>query len=380
LSAAATNPASSATPPQFAALGHDWRITPSGKLYISTNGQTYYPVDPPNLVPQAASAATVVVTGSTVMVYPMPPQSQVNPQLSVDVSHDGGSTWSEVQLPAAFTSGPADGQFVVSHGSVVGLLVNDETMPDFLQGQWYPTSNDGTSWTEYHTLHNIGGSQITQVGSTLWLLAGAAQQQLDESTNGGVSWSAVHFPGESLDEKTGSGCLYQVYPSIAGELPSGQTVMVTSKGPDGGCNGNLPVTTAAYESANNGATWQEIASFTGIGQAIEGPPLVALVGGDSIWVTPDLNGQPQLVRFQSNGSYSLVSDPPGPSGAKYFGPSSLFVNAQGQLQVTLAGQVDIPSPTAPRVTATYVSSDQGKTWRRLPVRFLASGSPIPKQP
>ena len=138
LSSAGTNPASSATPSQFAALGHDWRITPSGKLYISTNGQTYYQVDAPNLVPQAASMATVVVTGSTVMVYPMPPQSQANPQLTVDVSHDGGSTWSEVHLPAAFTSDPADGQFVVSHGSVVGLLVNDETMPDFLGGAMVP--------------------------------------------------------------------------------------------------------------------------------------------------------------------------------------------------------------------------------------------------
>jgi len=380
LSSAGTNPASSATPPQFATLGHDWRITSSGKLYISTNGQTYYQVDPPNLVSQAASMATVVVTGSTVMVYPLPPQSQANPQLTVDVSHDGGSTWSEVHLPAAFTSDPADGQFVVSHGSVVGLLVNDETMPDFLGGQWYKTSNDGTSWTEYHTPQNSGGSQITQVGSTLWLLAGPAQQQLDESTNGGVSWSAVHFPGESLDKKTGSGCLYQVYPSIAGELPSGQTVMVTSKGPDGGCNGNMPVTTAAYESANHGTTWQEITSYTGTGQAVESPPSVALVQGDSIWVTPDLNGQAQLLRIQTDGSYSLVSDPPGPSGAKYSGPSSLFLNAQGQLQLTLAGQVDIPSPNAPRVTATYVSSDQGKTWRSLPVRFLASGSPIPKQP
>jgi hypothetical protein len=381
LSSAGTNPASSATPSQFAALGHDWRITPSGKLYISTNGQTYYQVDAPNLVPQAASMATVVVTGSTVMVYPMPPQSQANPQLTVDVSHDGGSTWSEVHLPAAFTSDPADGQFVVSHGSVVGLLVNDETMPDFLGGQWYQTSNDGTSWTEYHTLHNTGGSQITQVGSTLWLLAGPAQQQLDESTNGGVSWSAVHFPGESLDGKTGSGCLYQVYPSIAGELPSGQTVMVTSKGPNGGCNGNMPVTTAAYESANNGTTWQEITSFTGTGQAVESPPSVALVQGDSIWVTvPGPNGQSELLHIQANGSHSLVSDPSGPSGAKYSGPSSLFVNAKGQLQVTLAGRVDIPSPNAPMVTSTYVSSDQGKTWRRLPVRFLASGSPVLKQP
>jgi len=368
------------TPPsQFEALGHDWRITPSGKLYISIDGQTYYQVDPPNLVPQAASMATVVVTSSTVMVYPLPPQSQANPQLTVDVSHDGGSTWSQVQLPAAFTPDPADGQFVVSHGSVVGLLVNDETMPDFLQGQWYQTSNDGVSWTEYHTPQNTGGSQITQAGSTLWLLAGPAQQQLDESTNGGVSWSAVHFPGESLDKKTGSGCLYQVYPSIAGELTSGQTVLVTSKGGDGGCNGNTPVTTAAYESANNGTTWQEITSFTGTGQAVESPPSVALVQGDSIWVTPELNGQPQLLRIQTNGSYSLVSAPPGPSGAKYSGPSSLFVNAQGQLQVTLAGQVDIPSPNPPRVTTTYVSPNQGQTWQKLSVRFLANGSPIPKQ-
>jgi len=379
LSSARAGAVASTPPSQFEALGHDWRITPSGKLYISIDGQTYYQVDPPNLVPQAASMATVVVTSSTVMVYPLPPQSQANPQLTVDVSHDGGSTWSEVQLPAAFTPDPADGQFVVSHGSVVGLLVNDETMPDFLQGQWYQTSNDGVSWTEYHTPQNTGGSQITQVGSTLWLLAGPAQQQLDESTNGGVSWSAVHFPGESLDKKTGSGCLYQVYPSIAGELTSGQTVLVTSRGGDGGCNGNTPVTTAAYESANNGTTWQEITSFTGTGQAVESPPSVALVQGDSIWVTPELNGQPQLLRIQTNGSYSLVSAPPGPSGAKYSGPSSLFVNAQGQLQVTLAGQVDIPSPNPPRVTATYVSSDQGKTWGRLPVRFLASGSPIPKQ-
>ena len=143
----------------------------------------------------------------------------------------------------------------------------------------------------------------------------------------------------------------------------------------------MPVTTAAYESANNGTTWQEITSFTGTGQAVESPPSVALVQGDSIWVTvPGPNGQSELLHIQANGSHSLVSDPSGPSGAKYSGPSSLFVNAKGQLQVTLAGRVDIPSPNAPMVTSTYVSSDQGKTWRRLPVRFLASGSPVLKQP
>jgi len=381
LSSARAGAVASTPPSQFEALGHDWRITPSGKLYISIDGQTYYQVDPPNLVPQAASMTTVVVTGSTVMVYPMPPQSQANPQLTVDVSHDGGSTWSEVHLPAAFTGNPADGEFVVSHGSVVGLLVNDETMPDFLQGQWYQTSNDGVSWTEYHTPQNTGGSQITQVGSTLWLLAGPAQQQLDESTNGGVSWSAVHFPGESLDEKTGSGCIDQVYPSIAGELTSGQTVLVTSEGPNGGCTGSsIPVTTTAYESANNGTTWQLIASYTGAGVAIESPPFVTLVQGNSIWIALDLTGQPRSLRIQTNGSYSLVPDPAGPSSANYSEPYSLFVNAQGQLQLTLAGQVNVPSPNAPRATATYVSSDQGKTWQRLPVRFLASGSPIPKQP
>lgn len=108
--------------------------------------------------------------------------------------------------------------------------------------------------------------------------------------------------------------LHRDYPSIAGNSPSGQDILVASKEPDGGCDGNTQVGTTAYEDTDSHAS-KKIASHAGTGQANEGPysivlvPIV-LVPDDTIWVIPERSRQPPWLRIHANGSDSLIPDLP----------------------------------------------------------------------
>ncbi|WP_298344358.1 hypothetical protein [Ferrimicrobium sp.] len=383
-STSTSSPTSASTVPD-AASGTDWVISGSDTLYISTNGVTYHEVNPP--LPKGTQLRSAVVSGSTVIAYDYNPQQlPLGQPIDLDLSHDGGVTWS-VEHVAVYGT-PTNVHFVVAHGSVIGMMVDQSNPGAMTGGEWFQTNNDGDTWI--NPLPNASsntpqGGPVTLVGSDLWLL-GSAYDQLWVSTNNGASWSQVHFPGESLDDITIPGCQDIVYPSIAGQLSSGATVLVTAKVPNGNCTSNyLDVT--AYATTNQGATWTAFGSFTTTQVGVQSglTPKYVTVQGNSVWLATVPNqfvttpaSPPQFVRITTSGAHSLVSLPI--AAIHDSGTESIAVNANDQLQVTLVHFPPISERTAPPViSSSYISTNDGETWKPLAMHFLRNGNPIAKK-
>jgi hypothetical protein len=389
LSATGTSSPTSASTVPYAASGTDWVISGSDTLYISTNGATYHEVNPPP-ISKGTQLVSAVVSGSTVIAYDYNPELLLGQPIDLDLSHDGGVTWS-VEHVAVYGT-PTNIHFVVAHGSVIGMMV-DQIAPgaDATGGEWFQTSNDGDTWISLspNPISNTPqGGPVTLVGSDLWVLGGGqGYDQLWLSTNNGASWSQVHFPGESLDDIPSHGCQDVVYPSIAGQLSSGATVLVTAKVPNGNCTSNyLDVT--AYATTNQGATWTAFGSFTTtqVGVYTGLLPKYVTVQGNSVWlatvpnqfVTNPPASPPQFVHITTSGAHSLVSLSIAPIHDS--GTESITVNANGQLQVTLVHFPPGSERTAPAVISRrYISTNDGETWQPLAMHFLRNGSPIAKK-
>jgi hypothetical protein len=382
-----SSPTSTTTVPD-AASGRNWVISGSDTLYISTNGVTYHEVNPP--IAKGTQLVSAVASGSTVIAYAYSPQLLPGQPIDLDVSHDGGVTWSVEHV--AVYGNPTNIHFVVAHGSVIGMMA-DTSNPGFTTlGEWFRTSNDGDTWTNpfpNSTPSNTPqGGPVTLVGSDLWVLGGGqAYDQLWLSTNDGVSWSQVHFPGESLDDIPSHGCQDVVYPSIAGQLSSGATVLVTAKVPDGGCTSNY-LDVRAYATTNQGATWTAFGSFTttqvGVHSGLR--PNYVTVQGNSVWLATEPNpfvinsptSPPQFVRITTSGAHNLVSLPI--TATRNSDTQSITVNANSQLQVTLVNYPPTNKPgTPPVISRSYISTNDGETWQPLSMHFLANGNPVAKK-
>ncbi|WP_298207987.1 sialidase family protein [Ferrimicrobium sp.] len=383
-----SSPTSASTVPD-AASGTDWVVSGSDTLYLATNGVTYHEVNPP--LPKGTQLVSAVVSGSTVITYDYNPQQLPPGQpLDLDLSHNGGVTWSVEQVNAY--GDPTNVHFVVAHGSVIGMMV-DTLAPgaNSTGGEWFQTNNDGETWTNPFLNASPSnapqGGPVTLVGSDLWVLGGGqGYDQLWLSTNNGASWSQVHFPGESLDDIPSHGCQDIVYPSIAGQLSSGATVLVTAKVPNGNCTSNyLDVT--AYASTNQGATWTAFGSVTTTQVSVHSGllPKYVTVQGNSVWLATVPNqfvinpppSPPQFVRITTNGAHSLVSLPIAPTSDG--GAESITVNPNDQLQVTLVHIPPINERAPTVISRRYISINDGETWKPLAMHFLANGSPVAKK-
>ena len=230
---------------------------------------------------------------------------------SINVSIDGGATWSPIALlknaaPVNITSFYANGLNLFA-GSDQGLFVSQ---------------NGGTSWVNYTTTNGLGSNTVNALvvsGSSIWL---ATAYGLAYSANGGVTWTNQTSLGTSgvTDLK-----------SIA---VSGSTWCV-------GWVSGISVST------NSGSTWTEYNSLNGFAGSADGG---ILISGATIVATGDLG-----VSISSNSGSTWVTRTTADGLASNATSSPRLVGGFLYVCISLAG--------ASKTQAGYaVSSDNGATW------------------
>lgn len=244
--------------------GRGWALTTAGLELTSNGGKSFRVVKPPIPAPAITGVAVfadqVTVAG---IVF-----DSSGPRLEVTYSDDGGSSWAEATLPAAFNPGSAE--LVSNGGSVIGMLVTSVTSSAFSEGVWYSTTDNGRRWSV--SAAPCGGTAVDIAGD-LWLAGGVLNNQLYMSLNNGRTWTLVSNPVSRSSGQPGL--------SVPGALGNGDVVLVST----------IPSPTSSapevnvYTSGDLGRSWKVFTKTMTLGGSVgSGVTTPASVADGAIWL------------------------------------------------------------------------------------------------
>jgi hypothetical protein len=245
--------------------GSGWVLDASHDLFRTPDGgDTWLSVTPP------IDAQTVSASGDNLVVASIVELAEGDVikgfEVAIAASADEGKTWNSAHVPIAGQPGSVTAEL---EGTVAALLVQQTTSSNFSIADVL-VSDDLKNWSLSKA--PIAGEIAILPGDELWIAGGASGGELFRSSDYGSSWYPAQLPvrsdaqfGVDLPAWTGKSRL-QVVATINGD---------TSE-------------LLVYESADSGASWQEIHKLdvpvsTGPGVAIP----AALVEGAWRIVTPD---------------------------------------------------------------------------------------------
>ena len=248
-------------------------------------------------------------------------------------STDGGVTWS------------GSGTGITG---IVQNLVIDPTNTQVLYavtgtgitpGTVYKTVNGGSSWTAIDS-YSAGGAAIQVTVDAVKptnIYAVWSNKVTRKSTDGGVTWSNLSFPGTSI-------LSLALDPNASGSVFAYSASTIIGKSPPTGMPSYI------WHSSDGGATWTQLASPSPAAQ-------LGLTFDGSTNPSILFNG---LVNRSVDGGVNWTVLPPSPvSGAA--NTTSLGVDSAGTLYAALYN------------AGIYISHDHGQTWQ-------AAASPIPTSP
>jgi photosystem II stability/assembly factor-like uncharacterized protein len=209
---------------------------PSWRL-VSDLGQAWQVSQPPTLH-DGVSLTCPTESTCYARVFPPPGPGGVNSTLSIEVTHDGGTTWQPSDLPADVTQD--SGQFgpieCVSEDTCMTLVSTTSWNYEIAE-----TTDGGQSWTTMAgpaplstQFGVVGGLSCTS--STSCVLIGsyavgttqAGRWDAEVTTNGGQNWTAVPMPaslGATVQCFTGGSCITPGAYSTNGGLSWSQASM-----------------------------------------------------------------------------------------------------------------------------------------------------------
>jgi len=284
-------------------------------LWKSTDGgNTWAPIDNlPFAVPQ------------TMVVDPTIPTTlyEASADLGVFKSQDGGNTWTNTSTGIA--------------GKNIQALAIDPVHPQTLYASMnVPLADGGSSSAIYKTVNGAGSWTLIDSPPSAVSLAVDARNPnivweisstLRKSTDGGVTWNAVTFPGPSVTSMA-------LDPNVSGQVIAAAGFIFCGFG----CTGNLPTIPLLYRSVDGGANWIQIAA------SIQ-PSAPLLVDGS----TNPSTIYDGLAYTSTDGGATwtaIATPPPGES------PTLLALDPSGAVY-------------ADSTTGVYVSHDHAQTWTAL---------------
>jgi hypothetical protein len=340
---AATSP--TGVPRVLAALASDgsgWSLTTAGLELTNDGGQSFSVVSSPIA---ASNVTDVVVSGSDVTVAGVTSSSSGGFELQTAYSLDDGSTWTEVTpSPPSFGAQAGAAQLVSSGGTVIGMLVTDQTSSAFSQGNWYSTSNDGRTWSEFRA--PCGGT-VTDVAGDLWLVGGPLNDELYLSTDLGQTWSQVTVPASVASAEAAL--------SVPGALSNGDIVLTAtipnqaSGAPEVG----------VYTSADLGQTWTLLIQTSLPGSIDQGAVTASSVAGGSVWLGAPSGSE--VVVVSSNGIAS-----PAMSSAIYSTVGTVdAISGTAAWAIASSSQCPFGKSSCSESTALFETTDGGTNWSQV---------------
>jgi hypothetical protein len=315
-------------------------------LEITQNeGQSFSLVNPPIV---SSGITDVVVSGTDLTVAGVDYSSSdaVGPfQLETAYSVDGGSTWTKVTPPAPFSGAQAGvAQLVTSDGALIGMLLTDQTSSAFSQGDWYSTSDNGQTWSEFQA--PCGGT-VTDIAGNLWLVGGPLNNELYLSTDLGRTWSHVTVPTSAVPEGAAL--------SIPGALSDGDIVLATTTPSQ--VSGAPEV--AVYTSSDLGQTWNPLGQTSLPGSIGQGVVTASSVAGGSVWFGASVGSE--VVVVSSSGAVSPVTS------ADLYPTVSAIDAISGSTAWAIASSSQCPSgkTSCTSVSALFKTTDGGASWSQV---------------
>jgi hypothetical protein len=245
--------------------GSGWVLDASHNVFMTPDGgDTWLSITPP------IDAQTVSASGDNVLVASIVELVEGDVikgfEVAIAASSDKGETWNSAQVPINGQPGSVTAEL---EGRVAALLVQQTTSSNFSVADVL-VSDDFQKWTIRKA--PVAGEIAILPGDVLWIAGGASGGELFRSSDYGSSWLPAQLPvrtdaqfGVDLPASTGKS-----------QLPVVATI--------NGDTSDLLI----YDSADSGASWQEIHKLdvpfsTGPGVAIP----ATLVEGAWRIVTPD---------------------------------------------------------------------------------------------
>jgi photosystem II stability/assembly factor-like uncharacterized protein len=190
------------------------------------------------------------------------------PRPLLQVSRDGGATWSDAVLPGlGTTGGSSDGDrpLTPSLAALPTFLSQTDgfvAVDDYLNGlriRYFRTEDAGRTWSEVSTLDGVSAGPPTFVDAGHWFQPVSTEcewfcMDLSETRDGGRTWAVVASQ-QSMEADVSAQLSFNVVPNAFWTVDGINGALI----PGDWSDGSVPV---AILTADGGKTWR-LASFTG---------------------------------------------------------------------------------------------------------------------
>ena len=318
-------------------------------------------------------------------------------QSSIDISLDGGTSWTSVPLPAVTSvsdvAATPSGQvwLSASNGNATGVAVYGKNSP---QSPWTKTVLN-PSWPSFEAsqppprvLISVGpgptsvllerGGANVGVSSNLFVLSGSAFQQrplpasfrafgdgtvvftsstnavaqdgnrkLYYSTDGGQTWSESNLGLSAVEIGTPLASGQNIY------LPVALTKTATTASTPGSAE------IALYVSTDGGKTYNSVDSSIGVTQFGSIPALA--VSGNNIWLAPSR----QHTLYESTNGGKTWASVTVASGLSENPPAMTLVSSKEALALTFSFSCTSPKENCIQDQHLEVTTDGGQTWQAI---------------
>jgi photosystem II stability/assembly factor-like uncharacterized protein len=330
-------PATSVVDAALVDAEHGWALTDVDLVWTDDGGSTWTSIRPPDVVAATIRAVHFIDPRYGWIVWLAPDSGLATP--TVERTTDGGRTWSVSHVPDAYPDGVGTVTVEAADAGTVWIQIESVHSSASSSGGLYLSRDGGVSWVPGITIPGAWPVRFRSQ-SDGWTPAGPLRDELDATTDGGLTWHPVRI---DLPSGHGQDSMAFDLPTFTGDEGPNQAgvLPVTLYAPPGSSGGEQAATLALYTTADGGTTWRFAAAVGNTTALTVGVTIVSAIADQTTWLAAAIPERSSLSKTTDGGRTWAEIASPGLDGVvdrlRFVDASNGLALARRQLSATTDG-------------------------------------------